>query len=44
GVVGMNAAKVALGMGAQVIILNRSLSKRLTDFQQQHTSQLSINL
>jgi len=43
GVVGMNAAKVALGMGAQVIILNRSLSKR-TDFQQQHTSQLSINL
>ncbi len=44
GVVGMNAAKVALGMGAQVTILNRSLSKRLTDFQQQHTSQLSIDL
>jgi len=29
GVVGMNAAKVALGMGSQVTILNRSLSKRL---------------
>ncbi len=44
GVVGINAAKVALGMGAQVTILNRSLSKRLTDFQQKHGSQLSIDL
>ena len=44
GVVGMNATRVALGMGAQVTILNRSLSKRLIDFQQQHTSQLSIDL
>jgi alanine dehydrogenase len=43
GVVGMNAAKVALGMGANVTILNRSLSKRLIDFQQ-HASQLSIDL
>jgi alanine dehydrogenase len=44
GVVGMNAAKVALGMGAQVTILNRSISKRLTNFQQQYSSQLSIGL
>ncbi len=44
GVVGMNAAKVALGMGAQVTILNRSLSKRLTDFQQKYGSQLSVDL
>ncbi len=44
GVVGMNAAQVALGMGAQVTILNRSISKRLTNFQQKHQSQLSINL
>ena len=44
GVVGMNATKVALGMGAQVTILNRSLSKRLTDFQQKYSSQLSVDL
>ncbi len=44
GIVGMNAAKVALGMGAQVNILNRSLSKRLTDFQQKYGSQLSVDL
>ena len=44
GVVGMNAAKVALGMGAQVTILNRSISKRLTDFQQKYSAQLSIDL
>jgi alanine dehydrogenase len=44
GVVGMNAAKVALGMGAQVTILNRSISKRLTNFQKKHSSQLSIDL
>lgn len=44
GVVGMNAAKVALGMGAQVTILNRSLSKRLEDFQQIYGSQLTVDL
>jgi len=44
GVVGMNAAKVALGMGAQVTILNRSLSKRLADFQQIYGSQLTVDL
>lgn len=44
GVVGMNAAEVALGMGAKVTILNRSLSKRLTDFQQKYGSQLSVGL
>ncbi len=44
GVVGMNAAKVALGMGAQVTILNRSLSKRLTNFQQKYSAQLSVDL
>ncbi|MBC8493395.1 MAG: alanine dehydrogenase [Candidatus Thioglobus sp.] len=44
GVVGMNAAKVALGIGAQVTILNRSLSKRLADFQQIYGSQLTVNL
>ncbi len=44
GVVGINATKVALGMGAQVTILDRSISKRLVDFQQQHGSQLSIEL
>ena len=31
-------------MGAKVTILNRSLSKRLTDFQQNHGSQLSVDL
>ena len=44
GVVGMNAAKVALGLGAKVNILNRSLAKRLMDFQKKHSSQLSIDL
>jgi len=44
GVVGMNAAKVALGMGAKVTILNRSLSARLKDFQQKHSLQLSVDL
>lgn len=44
GVVGMNAAKVALGMGAQVTILNRSLSKRLADFQQIYGLQLTVDL
>ena len=44
GVVGMNAAKVALGMGADVTILNRSISDRLVEFQKKHSSQLSINL
>ncbi len=44
GVVGMNAAKVALGMGAKVTILNRSLSKRLTNFQEKYPSQLTIDL
>jgi len=44
GVVGMNAAKVALGMGAQVTILNRSLSDRLTKFQKKYSSQLSVDL
>lgn len=44
GMVGMNAAKVALGMGAQVTILDRSISKRLNDFQQKYSTQLSIDL
>jgi alanine dehydrogenase len=44
GVVGMNAAKVALGMGADVTILNRSISERLIKFQKKHSSQLSIDL
>ncbi|HIM58676.1 MAG TPA: alanine dehydrogenase [Gammaproteobacteria bacterium] len=44
GVVGMNAAKVALGMGADVTILNRSIAERLTNFQQQHNTQLTVNL
>ncbi|MBT5783958.1 MAG: alanine dehydrogenase [Candidatus Thioglobus sp.] len=44
GVVGMNAAKVALGMGSQVTILNRSLSKRLVKFQQKFPDKLSIDL
>ncbi|MCS5592681.1 MAG: alanine dehydrogenase [Gammaproteobacteria bacterium] len=44
GVVGMNAAKVALGMGADVTILNRSISERLVKFQKKHSSQLSIDL
>ena len=44
GVVGTNAAKVALGMGADVTILNRSISERLTSFQQQHGAQLTVNL
>ena len=44
GVVGMNAAKVALGMGAQVTILDRSISKRLNDFQKKYSTQLSIDL
>jgi len=44
GVVGMNAAKVALGMGADVTILNRSISERLVKFQKKHSSQLTIDL
>ncbi len=44
GVVGMNAAKVALGMGADVTILNRSISERLVKFQKKHPLQLSIGL
>jgi alanine dehydrogenase len=44
GVVGMNAAKVALGMGADVTILNRTISERLIKFQKKHSSQLTINL
>jgi alanine dehydrogenase len=44
GVVGINAAKVALGMGADVTILNRSISERLIKFQKKHSSQLSIDL
>ena len=44
GVVGMNAAEVAIGMGAQVTILNRSIADRLIDFQQKHSSHISIDL
>ena len=44
GVVGMNAAKVALGMGADATILNRSISKRLVKFQKVYSSQLTIDL
>ena len=44
GIVGMNAAEVALGMGADVTILNRSVSERLIEFQKKHSSQLSIDL
>ncbi len=44
GVVGMNAAKVALGMGADVAILNRSISERLVKFQKKYSSQLFIDL
>ncbi|SFV77365.1 Alanine dehydrogenase [hydrothermal vent metagenome] len=44
GVVGMNAAKVAIGMGADVTILNRSISERLVKFQKKHSLQLSIGL
>ena len=44
GVVGMNAAKVALGMGADATILNRSISERLVKFQKKHSSQLTIGL
>jgi len=44
GVVGMNAAKVAVGMGADVTILNRSISERLVKFQKKHSSQLFIDL
>jgi alanine dehydrogenase len=44
GVVGMNAAKVAVGMGADVTILNRSILERLVKFQKKHSSQLTIDL
>jgi len=44
GVVGMNAAKVAVGMGADVTILSRSISERLVKFQKKHSLQLSIGL
>ncbi|HIF46772.1 alanine dehydrogenase [Candidatus Thioglobus sp.] len=44
GVVGMNAAKVAVGMGADVTILNRSILERLVKFQKKYSSQLSIDL
>ena len=44
GVVGMNAAEVALGMGAEVTILDRQILDYLTTFQQQHASKLSLDL
>jgi alanine dehydrogenase len=44
GVVGMNAAEVALGMGAEVIILDRQILDYLTTFQKKYTSKLSLDL
>ncbi len=44
GVVGMNAAEVAMGMGAQVTLLNLRLSNQLEEFQRRFLEKLSINL
>jgi len=42
GIVGTNAAAIALGMGADVTILDKQLSPQLTQFQQKHPQQLHI--
>jgi alanine dehydrogenase len=44
GIVGTNAATIALGMGAHVSILDKHLSSQLTHFQHTHPDQLHIDL
>lgn len=44
GVVGMNAAEVAMGMGAKVTLLDLHLSNRLKEFQRGFIEKLSLNL
>lgn len=44
GVVGMNAAEVAMGMGAELTILDRNISDRLAEFKTNNPEQLTVDL